>query len=218
MCELIVVKADSKGIHEICSAAAALYNTGQFKGSDGLIDPTDPRYQGGGVHMGRDGPWYEEQLQTPGSFLIVAQGEKDRHLGHSLFFTEGFPPFAADIEWMRNMSGVNKLAYGYLTIVEKEFRGNRESSRISQDLFSARLQILKTHGVTVLGTEVFVLPQPNFASLSFHQKMGAVCVGGIGTHKIPAEVGTGTVSYAQFAFAVRGRIQFRGRGTFSVEE
>jgi len=218
MCELIVVKGDSKGLGEICSAAAALYNTGQFKGPDGLIDPTDPRYQGGGVHMGRDGDWYKDQLQTPGAFLVVAQGDKGRHLGHSLFFTEDFPPFAADLEWMRGMSGVDKLAYGYLTIVEREFRGNRDSGRISQDLFDARLQILKTQGVTVLGTEVFVLPQPNRASLSFHFRVGAVCVGGIGTHQIPAEVGSGTVSYAQFALAVQGRIQFRGGRTFSVED
>jgi len=215
MIQLTVFTGASDNLAGACGQAAELYNTGQFKGSDGLIDPTDIRYQGGGVHMGRDGQWYEDQLKIPGSFLIVATRD-GQQVGHSLFFTGEFPSFAADLEWMRSQPGVNKLAFGYLTIVSSDHRGEQADGRISQMLFDERLEILEAEGVSVLGTEVFALPQPNMSSLLFHFRNGAVCVGGVGTHEIPAHVGSGTVQYAQFARAIRGRIKPTGNRSFSV--
>jgi hypothetical protein len=197
--------------------AAALYNSGQHRGSDGLIDPTDSKYQFGGVHMGRDGKWYHEQLQREGSSLIVAYNG-EAQIGHSLFFSGQFPTFASDLEWMRKMEGVVRLAYGYLTIVHANYRGTgNEGERIADVLFEMRKEVLLKRQVNVLGTEVFALPQPNLASMRHHQRHGAVCVGGVGTHTIPPEVGHGTVYYSQWATALPGwKIQLTGGRTFRV--
>ncbi len=201
----------------VFDAAAALYNRGQHKGPADKIDPTDARYGLlGGVHMGRDGDWYRRQLQMPGAVLVVAELDAVQ-IGHSLFFTDQFPTFASDLEWMRQMPGVQKLAYGYLTIVHPDHRGAAHGQQVSLLLVKRRSEILVARGCNVLGTEVFVSPQPNLPSLNFHRAQGAVCVGGVGTHTIPEEVGSGTIIYSQWAKAMPGwKVVPGSHRTFSI--
>ena len=199
---------------ETAKACADLYNTAQF-GAHDRIDPTHPNYSKfGGVHMGRKPEWYQEQLKRPGAHLVEVTID-GTHVAHSLFFTDfdNFPNFAADVLWMNEMAGVEKLAYGYLTIVSHEYRG----LGIAKLLAGTRKEILQKNAVTVLATEVHALPQPNIPSFIFHQNQGAICIGRIGEHTIPSDTGDGTVLYAQYATAMDGyEIRCQGRGEFEV--
>ncbi len=226
-------RGEGMGHFERC---AGTYNQFSYIGKDGLINPYDQRYLGGGVHMGRTPEWYRSVLSLPGAYLIEGLVHKDDsivQLGHTLFFTGEWPSFADDLKWTLDMPGFmqgdQKPAYGYLTVVRKGYRNYLKyltsasaSSRyvginIAQEFASSRRKILTTLGIHLLLTEVFVFPVPNVASLKFHMMQGAVCLGGEGVHQIPEDVGKGTVKYAQFGIAMPGwGIEQHGGRNFSV--
>ena len=206
-------RGDTKAYND----AARLYNVGQFLDGQGAIDPLDPRYAtSGGVHFGRTGEWYAEQHSRQGARLLCAVSDRGEHLGHTLFFTEAeaFPPFASDTLWMREIPGCKRLAYGYLTIVSPEIRGQ---TLVAQELASERLLILMREQVTLLGTEVFVLPHPNLPSLKFHRNQGAVSFGRQGRHVLTRPSGDIELVYAQFGLAMPGwKLVYDGGGKWSL--
>ncbi|MCB0346133.1 MAG: hypothetical protein KDD66_13530 [Bdellovibrionales bacterium] len=188
-----------------CARLAELYNLRQYSDRHGRVNPNDPRYVTGGVHFSRNGAWFAEQLARSGAVLLAAQRDREI-IGYSMFFTEldAFPPFADDMRWMAGIEGVDRLAYSYLTTVHPDFC----LDGVAWQLVSRRRELCAAAGVTAIGTEVFVRPQVNVASIALHHKQvrefGAVDTGRTAIHEleIPAAGGTPArtvrIEYVQF--------------------
>jgi|GEM_PF-4641800 len=207
-----VSKSDIEGLTEVFDRCAAIYGANQYTGPDGKVNPNDERYVAGGVHFERKPEWFSDQLKREGARLILAE-EKGRVIGYSLFFTEPeyFPSFGDETHRYSEVTGVEKIAFTYLFIVDSEHGGKG----IAKELMTNTIGECRDAGCNLLVHEFFVRPVVNLASANFHEKVlkpkfGAVDTGVTATHTIESASGDRpcTIYYAHYVMPTSSNDKF----------
>ncbi|RIL09384.1 MAG: hypothetical protein DCC75_06650 [Proteobacteria bacterium] len=217
---MVLATADECQDPEIHAHLARIYNDRCYT-KDGVVNPFDPRYGGGGGHFSRRPEWFEQNLGEGSRLILVCDRDgRSSLVGYGLFYVDSgkFPGFASDALWPKQIESIGAaFAYTYLFIIEERYT----RLGLGWQLMSAIRDECRRAGCRAIIHEFFVRPVVNVASACIHRKMGrewgAVDTGRTASHTVERPNGNVSIYYAQHLIPTKDgeRLTIDARGEIS---